>query len=107
LLSNAIKFTPEHGKIKLSARVFSVDHANITLQVEVSDNGIGIPKDQQQEIFNIFTQVDGGLTRKQGGVGLGLPISKHIVEMMGGKLSVESELGEGAKFIFTSKMQTG
>jgi PAS domain S-box-containing protein len=103
LLMNANKFTPERGTINLDACVFGEEGGAVVLKVEVSDNGIGIPKEKQAQIFNSFEQVDGGLNREYSGVGLGLTISKHIVEMMGGGIWVESEPGKGAKFTFTFK----
>ena len=109
LLANAVKFTPEYGKISFSAFLCDQDNVQncdfVTLQIEVVDNGIGIPEEQQGEIFKIFEQVDGSFTRKHGGIGLGLPLSGRIAEMMGGKISVESELGKGSKFTFTCKLK--
>jgi len=105
LLSNAVKFTPENGEICLGARVLSEDDKTITFQFDVTDNGIGIARHQQKKLFDIFEQGDGSLTREHGGIGIGLPLSKLIIEMMGGNIWVESELGKGAKFCFTSKLQ--
>jgi len=105
LLSNAIKFTLENGEICVNARVLKEDNGIITLQVEVVDNGIGVSEEQQGVLFDIFEQADGSNTRKHGGIGIGLPLSKRIVEMMGGNIWVESELGKGAKFIFTCNMR--
>ncbi|WP_406660824.1 PAS domain S-box protein [Methanolobus sp. ZRKC3] len=95
LLSNAIKFTPENGEICVKT-----SSINGELQVSVSDNGIGISKDEQQEIFTPFKQVDSFLTRKVGGTGLGLAIMKRYVEMHGGNVTVESSLGNGSTFTF-------
>jgi len=106
LLSNAAKFTPEKGKIHCGAKVISEESGEMTVQVEVADNGIGIPKEQQGNLFGSFVQADGSITRKFGGTGLGLAISKTIVELMGGEIWVESELGEGSRFIFTFKAST-
>ena len=105
LLLNAIKFSPEQGEIHLSARMTNEKNGIVTLQIEVKDNGIGISKEQQKGIFELFEQVDGGLTRKVGGVGLGLPLSEHIVELMGGKIWLDSELGKGSTFTFTCKFK--
>jgi signal transduction histidine kinase len=105
LLANAVKFTPEHGEIYFRACFLNEDAGIITLQIEVADNGIGISKEQHISLFNIFEQVDGSMSRKHCGIGVGLPLSKHIVEMMGGTIWVESELGKGAKFIFTCKLE--
>ncbi|WP_342304274.1 PAS domain-containing sensor histidine kinase [Methanolobus sp. ZRKC5] len=95
LFSNAIKFTPEKGDIYVNT--ISI---NGTLQVSVSDNGIGISKDDQQEIFKPFKQADSFLTRKFEGTGLGLAIVKKYVEMHGGNVLVESSLGKGSTFTF-------
>jgi len=104
LLANAIKFTSENGKIELEARVLNGDNGIITLQIKVADNGIGIAKEQQNKLFKLMEQVDGSDTREYGGIGIGLPLSKRIVEMMGGKIWVESELNNGAAFYFTCKV---
>ncbi|MCL2719706.1 MAG: ATP-binding protein [Treponema sp.] len=103
LLSNAIKFTPENGKIKLSVSLEGVSGSECELRIEVADNGIGIANEQQKKLFKMFEQAEDGTTRKFGGTGLGLAISKRIVELMGGRIWVESELGKGARFIFTIK----
>ena len=104
LLDNAIKFTYEDGEINFDVRVTNSDNETVTLQIIVADNGIGISEEQQKNIFSIFEQADSGLNREYGGVGLGLSISKRIVEMMEGKIWVESELGKGSKFYFTCKL---
>jgi signal transduction histidine kinase/ActR/RegA family two-component response regulator len=92
LLSNAFKFTKE-GFVK-----FSIDKQNNNLIFKVSDSGIGIPADKLNTIFDEFKQVDGSITREFGGTGLGLSISKKIVDMMKGKIEVESEAGKGTTF---------
>jgi len=94
LLGNAIKFT-EQGDIKLSAHIRSQenDSRKVDLIIAVADTGIGIPKDQQNVIFEYFQQQDGQTTRKYGGTGLGLAITKRLVEMMNGQISVRSEQG--------------
>jgi len=107
LLSNAVKFTPERGEISFSVRALNEDSGIVSLQIEVRDNGIGIPKERQNEIFNLFEQVDGGLTRKADGVGLGLSLAEHIIELMGGKIWVESEPGQGSTFTFTCNLKKG
>ncbi len=101
LLGNAIKFT-EQGSVVI--RVASVDETakNVTVRFEVSDSGIGISAQAQSRIFEEFAQGDGSTTRKHGGSGLGLAISKQLVEMMGGNIHVESALGAGSTFWFTS-----
>ncbi|MDR0502522.1 MAG: response regulator, partial [Treponema sp.] len=95
LLDNAIKFTPNNGEIFLNICVTDDENGIITLQVKITDNGIGIAKDQQDNIFSLFEQADTGLTRKYSGIGIGLAFSKHIIEMMDGNIRVESELGHG------------
>ena len=105
ILANAVKFTSEQGKISFSAQVLDKDHEVITLQFEVIDNGIGIPKEYQSKLFDIFEQADGGMTRKQGGIGIGLALSKRIIELMGGKIWVDSEPGEGSTFTFTCQLK--
>jgi len=101
LLTNAVKFTPESGTITLRAKDLSVPAGKPTLQIEVADNGIGISVEQQSRLFTSFEQAEGGTARKYGGTGLGLAISKRIVELMGGRIWIESEFGTGSKFIFT------
>jgi len=101
LLSNAIKFTPEKGTVMLNINKTEEIGDEVSLRIEVVDNGIGISKEQQAQLFTAFCQADSGIVKKYGGTGLGLAISKHIVELMGGEIWVESESGEGAKFIFT------
>ncbi|HYY25589.1 MAG TPA: ATP-binding protein, partial [Candidatus Udaeobacter sp.] len=94
LLSNAVKFTPENGDIKLSARL--EDHKRI--RVEVKDTGIGIKTEDVPRLFHEFEQLDSGLGRKQQGTGLGLALTKKIVELQGGSIAVESEFGKGSTF---------
>jgi len=105
LLANAIKFTQENGEIDFEVCVLSGSNGILTLQIKVSDNGIGISKEQQEKLFVIFEQGDGSLTREYGGIGIGLPLSKRIIEMMNGKIWVESELDKGAAFYFTCKLK--
>jgi CheY-like chemotaxis protein len=97
ILSNAVKFT-ERGKISISAKIVSVGENNLTAYVEISDTGIGMNEEQIAKIYEPFTQAETGTTRKYGGTGLGLAITKNLVELMGGKLSVESTPGKGSKF---------
>jgi CheY-like chemotaxis protein len=103
LLSNSAKYTSEKGLIECNANVISDEDGIYTIQVEVADNGIGMSETSLEKLFNPFEQADGGNTRKYGGIGLGLVISKRIIEMMGGKIWVDSELGKGSKFTFTFK----
>lgn len=105
LLSNAIKFTPEEGKITLLLHKLAEDEKDCTLKFEVTDNGIGISKEQQAKLFQSFQQADNSISRRFGGTGLGLAISKQIVEMMGGEIWVSSALGEGSNFQFTIKVK--
>jgi signal transduction histidine kinase len=107
LLTNAIKFTPDNGKIALSAEKLDESEGGITLRVEVADSGIGISEEQQKRLFTSYNQADSSIAQKFGGTGLGLAISKRIVELMQGKIWIESELNKGAKFIFTVKAQRG
>jgi signal transduction histidine kinase/CheY-like chemotaxis protein len=107
LLSNAVKFTPEEGKICLDVHLLGEKEGEYELCIEVSDNGIGITPEQKERLFSAFGQAENYIVRKFGGTGLGLAISKRIVEHMGGKIWVESELGKGARFIFTIKARGG
>ncbi|MDR1508383.1 MAG: response regulator [Synergistaceae bacterium] len=101
LLSNAVKFTPEEGEIRLAAHLLAEENGICTIQIDVADTGIGISPEQQERLFTSFEQADKGISRRFGGTGLGLAISKRIVEMMNGKIWIESELGRGSKFSFT------
>jgi PAS domain S-box-containing protein len=100
LVGNAIKFT-ERGEVAFKAAVDSITEDRVTLHCLVSDTGIGIAEDKQKTIFEAFSQADGSTARKFGGTGLGLTISTRLVEMMGGKIWVESTLGQGSAFHFT------
>jgi two-component system, sensor histidine kinase and response regulator len=102
LVGNALKFT-ERGEVVLKAVVESRCQQDLTIQFSVRDTGIGIPKEKQALIFESFTQVDGSMTRKHGGTGLGLTISSRLTEMMGGRIWVESDPGCGSTFYFTAK----
>ncbi len=103
LVSNAIKFT-EKGEVLINADLDSRAGAHAVLHFTVSDTGIGIPRDKQPSIFHAFVQADGSTTRKYGGTGLGLTISARLVEMMGGRIWVESEPGRGSRFHFTARL---
>ena len=100
LLNNAKKFT-EKGYIKISAEMVEKESDFVKVLLKVSDTGIGIPKEKQQEIFKEFVQADESTTRKYGGTGLGLAICNKIIAIMGGKLNLESETGKGSAFYFT------
>jgi CheY-like chemotaxis protein len=105
LLSNAVKFTPEGGNIYLNLSLIGETEGICELRIEVIDSGIGISREQQEKLFTAFGQAESGTSRKYGGTGLGLVISKRIIELMGGNIRLESELGKGARFIFTIKVQ--
>jgi len=103
-LSNSIKFTHQ-GEVLITVKQEDETDDSITLKFEVSDTGIGIPKDKLNKIFESFAQADASTTRRFGGTGLGLAISKRIVEMMNGNISVTSEEGEGSIFTCTAKFK--
>jgi signal transduction histidine kinase/DNA-binding response OmpR family regulator/PAS domain-containing protein len=107
LLGNAVKFTPENGSIILEARFEGEEDELCTIQVSVIDTGIGISGEHQKRLFSSFQQAESSTTRRYGGTGLGLAISKSIVEMMGGKIWVNSEYGKGATFAFTVRAKRG
>ena len=107
LLGNAIKFTPRHGAISLDARFLGEENGVCQIQISVNDTGIGISPEQQSYLFQSFSQAESSTSRKFGGTGLGLSISRSIVEMMGGKIWVESKLGAGSTFIFTVQAKKG
>jgi signal transduction histidine kinase/DNA-binding response OmpR family regulator len=102
LIGNAIKFT-ERGEVVAKAEEESRDDGRVTLHFVVADTGIGVAKDKQAAIFEAFTQADGSDTRRFGGTGLGLAIASQLVEMMGGRIWVESEEGQGSNFHFTAQ----
>ena len=99
LVSNAIKFTPKDGKIKVRITLLSDIDKEIMLRFEVMDTGIGIKKENVEKIFNAFEQENTGIGSKYGGTGLGLSISRKFVELMGGNIRVESEENIGSNFI--------
>ena len=102
LISNSVKFT-HTGYVKLSVSIEQLDTDAMTLRFAVRDTGIGLSPSQMEHLFLEFTQADGSTTRKYGGTGLGLAISKRIVELMQGKIWVESVPNEGASFVFTAR----
>jgi two-component system, sensor histidine kinase and response regulator len=101
LLGNAIKFTHD-GEIELRVTNETVTPQEAVLHFSIRDTGIGIPLDRQQRVFEAFTQADGSATRAYGGSGLGLTISTNLVQLMGGRLWLESEVGRGSTFHFTA-----
>ncbi|MCL3782238.1 response regulator [Prolixibacteraceae bacterium JC049] len=98
IIGNAIKFT-DRGFIRLKAKAeVGYDQEHINLVIEIEDTGIGIEKEEQKKVFDVFTQQNGQNTRKYGGTGLGLAITKKLVDKFGGTIDVESELGKGTRF---------
>jgi len=96
LITNGIKYTHENGSVSVEART-----SGEMVEIWVNDTGIGIAKEDQQKVFQRFTQIDSSATRSQGGTGLGLAIVKELVEMHGGSIRVQSKLGKGSSFVFT------
>ena len=107
LLGNAVKFTPNGGSVSLDAAFIGEADGVCELLIKVVDSGIGINLEQQARLFQSFEQADSSTSSKFGGTGLGLAISKSIVEMMGGRIWVESEIGQGAAFTFTVRIKRG
>lgn len=107
LVGNAVKFT-EHGHVMVDINWRKVDSVTtaerLAISIDVRDTGIGIPADKQDAIFEKFSQVDGSSTRKHEGTGLGLAIATRLVELMGGKIELQSEVGVGSTFSFTVEM---
>lgn len=101
ILSNAVKFTPEEGLIQMLVSLEAMTDDDCTIRISVKDSGIGLSDDAKERLFHPFAQADASISRKFGGTGLGLALSKSIVEKMGGLIWVESEEGKGADFSFT------
>lgn len=106
LLSNAIKFTPAGGTVTLTAEQTESSDGKVSYYFSVMDTGVGIPPEDQQRIFDAFEQVDHSISRSAG-TGLGLPISRSIVRLMGGDLQVKSEPGQGSEFYMTLRFPLG
>ena len=104
-ISNAVKFTQDEGRIRLSAEEIQVQTGYSVIRFAVADNGIGMTEEQKSRLFNAFQQADSSITRKFGGTGLGLTISKSIIEKMNGKIMVESEPGKGSAFSFDVRLE--
>jgi len=107
LMANAVKFTPENGTVELNAQKLEEKDDEVTIRIEVADSGIGISPVHQKKLFTSYSQADNNIAQKYGGTGLGLVISKQIVELMQGTIWIESELKKGSKFIFTIKAKKG
>ena len=105
ILGNAVKFTPERGNISLNACLLDEKGDLCTIQIEITDSGIGMSQEQQQNLYQPFSQADSNTFRKFGGTGLGLSISKNIVDMMSGEIRVQSEVGKGTTFTFTVRLR--
>jgi two-component system sensor histidine kinase/response regulator len=106
LSNNAVKFT-DSGEIVISTELIQKDDTQVTLKFSVRDTGIGMTKEQAAKLFQPFMQADSSTTRKYGGTGLGLTISKRLAEMMGGEIWVESQPGQGSTFGFTANFGLG
>ncbi|MCK4973832.1 MAG: nitrate- and nitrite sensing domain-containing protein [Sulfurimonas sp.] len=106
LLSNAVKFTSNAGSINVNIRKVENDIIGRTkIKFEIQDSGIGVTSEQKSKIFEAFSQADTSITRKYGGTGLGLTISSNFIELMGGKLDLDSEPGQGTTFFFTIELE--
>ncbi len=107
LLGNSIKFTPTGGYVKLKTKLGQPKDNKIKLLFKVEDNGIGIPPDKYDEIFQSFTQAQSNTTRKYGGTGLGLSIVKQLIVLQDGEITVESEVDKGTSFTFYIMLREG
>jgi signal transduction histidine kinase/CheY-like chemotaxis protein len=107
LLSNAVKFTPAEGSISLNAKFIKKEGIDYIIAIELADSGIGINREQQERIFNSFVRAENDTSKRYSGTGLGLVISKQIIELMHGQLRIESSPGRGSTFTFTVQMKKG
>ncbi|MDR2599700.1 MAG: response regulator [Oscillospiraceae bacterium] len=105
LLLNAVKYSPDNSEILFGAYLVSENDDSITVKVTVSDDGIGISDEQKESIFEVFEQSNASNAAKQSGLGIGLALSKRILNLMDGNITVESELGKGAKFEFNCVLE--
>ncbi len=105
LVGNAIKFT-ERGEVVVQVEKETEEAGDVVLRFVVADTGIGIPREKQQLIFEAFAQADGSTTREYGGTGLGLSIAAQLVDLMGGRIGVDSEPGRGSRFRFSARFGT-
>jgi CheY-like chemotaxis protein len=105
ILSNAVKFTPQGGDIAVDVTLAEMAESTCRIRVDVTDTGIGIAEDQQRNLFQAFEQADKDTSRRFGGTGLGLALSKRIVEMMGGRIWLRSILGQGSTFSFDCQFE--
>ena len=106
LINNALKFTQD-GKVNVSAKMISLENENAILYFEITDTGIGIPKDKLQTVFESFSQGSVEINRKYGGTGLGLTIVKKLLRILGSNINLESEVGKGSKFSFDLHFKVG
>ena len=105
LLANAVKFT-ERGRIEVKALVVGQHQSQARVRIEVRDTGIGIPPEKLSAIFEPFTQADDSITRVYGGTGLGTTIARQLVGLMGGKIGVQSVVGEGSCLLVRTALRT-
>ncbi|GAB2765578.1 hypothetical protein GCM10027275_03730 [Rhabdobacter roseus] len=106
MVGNAVKFTHQ-GEVFVGVSARQMQEEDLELRFEIRDTGIGIAEDQRTNLFKAFNQLDSSITRKYGGTGLGLVICKRLVELMGGRITVNSQLGKGTSFIFTIRARQG